>query len=465
LRQANNINLHHLSHYKPNPSSLGRIALVYKTVVINAVGLTQQLLARMPNAQKAGRAATIEHVTPAVTCSVQATYLTGTLPREHGIVGNGWYFRDECEVRFWHQSDKLVQRPRIWEIAKARDASFTCANLFWWNAMYSSADVTVTPRPMYPADGRKLPDVWTHPADLRFELQAKLGQFPLFKFWGPGASIESTAWIASSAMEVDRRFNPTLTLIYLPHLDYALQQFGPEDARIDADLNQTGTRVVILSEYGIEPVTKPPVHLNRALRNQGLLAVRDEVGHELLDAGASAAFAVADHQIAHVYVNDLSKINQVDEILRSTPGVAEVFDRNAQRAIGLDHPRSGEFVAIAEPGTWFTYYYWLDGARAPDYARTVDIHRKPGYDPAELFLNPKLSLVQARIAMKLLQRRLGFRTLLDVIPLDATLVRGTHGREPARADQRPVFISSLRMDDDSIPASEVCASLLLHLAL
>jgi predicted AlkP superfamily pyrophosphatase or phosphodiesterase len=448
-------------------------------VVINAVGLTPKLLSHMPATKtfaERGRLATVGHVTPAVTCSVQATYLTGTLPREHGIVGNGWYFRDTCEVRFWQQSDRLVQRPRLWEIAKQRDRSFTCANLFWWHAMYSKADITVTPRPMYPADGRKIPDIWTHgPGWLRCWLQDNLGPFPLFSFWGPGTSIESTRWIADAAVEIDLEFQPTLSLIYLPHLDYALQRRGPDDPANQTDLKELDDviadllgrsqdqRIIILSEYGIEPVNRP-VHLNRVLREAGLLKVRDELGRELLDAGASAAFAVADHQVAHVYVNDATKLDAVKELIRATPGVGQALDRHAQREIGLDHERSGELIAIAEPGAWFTYYYWLEDKHAPDFARTVEIHRKPGYDPAELFLDPALSAAKLRIGWKLLKRKLGFRTLLDVIPLDASLLRGSHGRSPTAPEHTPLLISSQPdlLSGDSLAAVDVRDLILAH---
>jgi predicted AlkP superfamily pyrophosphatase or phosphodiesterase len=449
-----------------------------RTVVINAVGLTRRIAQQMPSLRSFGRASTIGHVMPAVTCSVQATYLTGTLPREHGIVGNGWYFRDECVIRFWHQSDKLVQRPRIWEIASRRDPSFKTANLFWWNAMYSAADITATPRPMYPADGRKIPDIWTHPPRLRNELQTTFGQFPLFKFWGPAAAIESSEWIANAAIHVDRQSKPDLTLIYLPHLDYSLQKFGPDAPQITSEIqqldnvlrmlleyyqNEAGTRAIILSEYGIAPVHQP-VHLNRVLNAHGLLTLRREIDGDLLDAGASAAFAVADHQVAHVYVNERSRLNEVEQLLRSTPGVAEVLSRDAQYAAGIDHPRSGDLLVVAAEGSWFTYYYWLEDSdqRPPGFARTVDIHRKPGYDPVELFIDPEISNPKARIGWTLMKRRMGFRTLLDVIPLDASLVKGSHGRAPADADAAPVWLEARRSGsgEDVIDPTSVCERIL-----
>ena len=181
-----------------------------KTVVLNVVGLTAELIARAAPRLAAwasgGTIVPVRAAFPAVTCTAQSDYLTGTTPDTHGIVGNGWYVHDDAEVRFWRQSNRLVQAPKIWETARAADPSFTCANMFWWFNMYSSVDCGVTPRPMYPADGRKLPDVYTVPAGLRDDLQRELGTFPLFNFWGPRASIASTRWIAeaSKRVEIDR---------------------------------------------------------------------------------------------------------------------------------------------------------------------------------------------------------------------------------------------------------------------
>lgn len=467
----------------PRAPQIRGVPKLRKTVVLNAVGLTPDLISaqhtpRLKAFADSAAVAAIGDVLPAVTTTVQSTYLTGTWPAEHGIVGNGWYFRDECEVKFWKQSNALVQRPKVWEMAKALDPSFTCANLFWWYAMYSSADYTVTPRPMYPADGRKLPDVWTHPGDLRGELQWELGTFPLFQFWGPATSVKATQWIADAAIRVDRKFDPTLTLVYLPHLDYVLQRVGPDQQKAAADLRELdticgqlidhfegrGAKVVILSEYGITAVSRP-VHLNRVLREKGLLAVRDEVGRDVLDAGESRAFAVADHQVAHVYVNDPSCRDEVRRLIEQTPGVEQVLDDEGKRRHHLDHPRSGEFVAIAAPDAWFTYYYWLDDARMPDYARTVDIHRKPGYDPVELFFDPSLPLLKPRVALTLAKRKLGFRSLLEVIPTDATLVKGSHGRPAPSPGAGPMLMTRQKdlLAETSIDPTEVCHILLKHL--
>jgi predicted AlkP superfamily pyrophosphatase or phosphodiesterase len=452
------------------------------TIVINVVGLTPRMLGpHTPNLNRLasrGTARPLRTITPAVTCAAQATFLTGLLPSGHGIVGNGWYFRDLSEIWFWRQSAALVAGEKVWDAAKARDPAFTCANMFWWYNMYSGADIGVTPRPIYLADGRKLPDCYTQPAELRDELTRLLGPFPLFAFWGPATNIASSEWIGRASIHVRRTRAPMLTLIYLPHLDYGLQRVGPRHPSIAADLRaidavcgeifvdaeRDGARVIVLSEYGITEVSRP-IHVNRALRQAGLLALREELGSELLDAGASPAFAVADHQIAHVYVRDPARINEVRGLLEALPGVQHVLGTEEKRAVGLDHPRSGELVAIAEADSWFTYYHWLDDARAPDFARTVEIHRKPGYDPVELFIDPALGHPKLAVGWRLAKRKLGFRTLMDVIPLDASLVKGSHGRVTDDPADGPILISSeaALMPSEPISATDPKQLILAHL--
>ena len=450
-----------------------------RTLVLDVVGLTRSLLGEntphLLRLAREGGVRNLRTVLPAVTCPAQATFLTGLPPSGHGIVGNGWYFRELAEVLFWRQANGLVSGEKVWESARRRDPDFTCAKLFWWFNMYSTADVTVTPRPMYPADGRKIPDVYTQPADLREELQEKLGTFPLFRFWGPAADLVASRWIADCARHVWVTWKPTLALVYLPHLDYDLQRLGPADPKVGRALREVdalcgelialaradGGRVIVLSEYGITPVSGA-VHPNRVLREAGLLRVRGERGRELLDAGASDAFAVADHQVAHVYVRARERLGEVKALLERTPGVEQVLDAEGQRAAGLGHPRSGELVAVSAADRWFSYYYWLDDERAPDFARTVDIHRKPGYDPVELFLDPALSAPKLRVAAALLKRALGFRTLLNVISLDAGLVRGSHGRLTDRPEDGPCVISS---EPALLPPDEVEAAALKDLML
>ncbi len=429
-----------------------------RTAVLNVVGLTPKLLGdwtpELSRWAKDAAVSKIKPAFPAVTCTAQVNYLTGRYPETHGVVGNGWYSAEDCEIRFWKQSSKLVRAPKVWDAARALDPSFTCANLFWWYNMYSSADYSVTPRPMYPADGRKIPDVYTKPVNLRDELQSALGTFPLFEFWGPRASIRSTEWIAAAAKHVEQKLHPTLTLVYLPHLDYNLQRLGSADAAIEKDVRDVdrvcgdlirhfesqGVQVLVVSEYGLCDVSKP-VHINRLLRQNGFVAFREELGLEVFDPGASAAFAGADHQVAHGYVNGKQAMGKVREVLEAEDGVELVLDRDGQRERRLNHERTGDLVAVAAPDAWFTYYYWLDDQRAPDYARTVDIHRKPGYDPVELFLDPAIMVPAAAVGWRLLKRACRFRTLLDVIPLDATLVKGSHGRPGDANDAGPLLIT------------------------
>lgn len=453
-----------------------------KTVVLNVVGLTPALISNhTPFLQKWSSEAalsSIEPVLPAVTCSAQATYLTGKWPDEHGIVGNGWYFRDECEIKFWKQSNKLVQAPKIWEVAKSIDPDFTCSNMFWWYNMYSTVDFSVTPRPQYLADGRKLPDVYSSPASLRDHLQNQLGTFPLFDFWGPKTSIKSSKWIAEASKMTDDLHNPTLTLIYLPHLDYNIQRYGVSDPKISKDLQEIdsvcedlikfyeakGAQVVILSEYGITDVTKP-VALNRVLRKHDLISIREERGLELLDAGASKAFAVADHQVAHIYINDLSKVAEVKNIIEKVPGVEKVLKGAERAAYHLDHDRAGELVAIADADSWFSYYYWFDDNKAPDFARTVEIHKKPGYDPVEMIADPKIKFLMPKVGFKLLKKKIGMRVLMDIIPLDDKLIKGSHGRIPKSKNDRPLIISKNKkyLKNSEIKAPEVFNIIMNHL--
>ena len=424
-----------------------------KTVVIDIVGLSSSLVGEhTPFLKKysEGRITTINPMLPAVTTSVQSTYVTGKYPQEHGIVGNGWYDRIDCEVKFWKQSNKLVYGEKIWERAKKQDPKFTFANMFWWYNMYSSADYAVTPRPNYLADGRKLPDCYSVPAALRDELQRELGQFPLFQFWGPGANIKSTKWIADASIYTDTKYDPTLTLIYLPHLDYCLQKYGQDFSKISKEMGEIdkvvehlvahyrskNSRIILLSEYGITDVNNP-VSINRVLREHGFLQIRVERGLELLDAGASKAFAVADHQVAHIYINDPLVTAKVRSVVENIPGVELVLDRSDQKRYGIDHERAGDLVAMADSRSWFAYYFWLEDAKAPDYARVVDIHKKPGYDPVEMFMTSKL-----RAGYKLLRKKTGFRYVMDVIPLDPYLVKGSHGRIGTEKQFHPVFIGN-----------------------
>ncbi|MFF9208552.1 MULTISPECIES: alkaline phosphatase family protein [unclassified Streptomyces] len=449
-------------------------------LVLDVVGLTPRLLEHMPRLKAlagSGSRAPLDTVLPAVTCSVQATFLTGTHPAGHGVVGNGWYFRDLGDVLLWRQHNALIEGDKVWDAARRAHPGYTVANVCWWYAMGADTDWTVTPRPVYHADGRKEPDCYTWPPSLHDELTEQFGTFPLFHYWGPTADLTSSRWIIDATRHLNRTRRPDLTLCYLPHLDYDLQRYGPDDPRshraaadLDAalaplldDARAEGRTVLALSEYGITPVRRP-VDINRALRRAGLLQVHTQDGMEYLDAMASRAFAVADHQIAHVYVRRPEDLAATRAALDGLPGLAELLDDEGKKAHHLDHPRAGDLVAVADEDAWFTYYYWLDDARAPDFARLVDIHRKPGYDPAELFMDPLDPYVKLRAAGALARKKLGLRYRMAVVPLDPAPVRGSHGRLPTSDDDGPlVLCSTPRAVGDRVAATDV-KSLVLHLA-
>lgn len=432
-------------------------------LLIDAVGLTHnQIGEHTPTLQSLaarGAAAPMRGILPGVTLSAQATMLTGKQPSEHGCVGNGWYWRELGETWLWRQANTLIQAPKLYERAAQRDPHFTAAKLFWWFNMGAQVDWSITPKPFYPADGSKIFDVYGTPPGFPERAKEDHGPFPFFDFWGPKAGLPSSRWIADVALDLMERERPTLTMVYLPHLDYDHQRFGPSHPRsrkalveldgllgeLLARADEIGAETVIVSEYGIEDANQP-VHVNRALREAGLLRVRETPVGEMLDPFACRAFCVSDHQLGHVYVQDPTALDETRRVLAGLPGVAEVLEGPALEAAGLAHSRSGDLVIVAEKGAWFTYYYWLDDAVAPDFARTVDIHRKPGYDPCELFVDPKLKLPALRVARRVAQKKLGLRYLMDVIPIDANLVGGTHGRLVDDPGDGPVFLSSSSWD-------------------
>src|ERR687898_267414 len=386
-------------------------------VMIDAVGVTPRALTHMPRLRRlagAGFQARLDPVLPAVTCSVQSSLLTGLEPTGHGIVGNGWYFRDLGEVFLWRQHNKLVQGEKVWETARRARPGFKVANVCWWYAMGATTDFTVTPRPIYFADGAKAPDCYTRPPSLHDRLTGELGEFPLFTYWGPTANITSSRWIAEASRRLLDEEELDMLLVYLPHLDYDHQRFGPgapESAAAAAELDDVagafvehaqrrGDTVVVLSEYGITDARRP-VDVNRALRRAGLLRVYTQAGMEYLDPWTSRAFAVADHQVAHVYVRDPADVAAASAALSGLPGVDMVLEGDARREAGLGHER-----------------------------------------PAELFMDPEDKLVKARAGAALVRKKIGMRYVMSVVPLDPSPVRGTHGRLPADAADAPVLLCS-----------------------
>jgi len=427
-------------------------------VLINAVGLTPRLLSHAPRLSALGWHVPMRDIVPSVTMSAQATLLTGQPVEKHGIVGNGWLFRDTNEIRFWQQSNRLIQTEPLYATARRRAAeqgrTFTSAKLFWWLNQGADVDISVTPKPHYAIDGNKAFGITGNPEGYTDELERKLGSFPFHTFWGPMAGLPCTKWIARCAAEVLSDKRPDLTLVYLPHLDYDPQRFGPSGCNMAKQVKQlddacepllsaakkAGARVWVVSEYGHCDVSKP-VYVNRVLRAAGLLSVRKGPFGEQLETYQSRAFAVCDHQVAHVYVRDVSDISRTKDLLATLPGVARVLAGEERAEVGLRHERAGELIVLSERDAWFAYPFWLDDALAPDYARAVAIHHKPGYDPCELFLDPAIRLPKLKLASKLLSKKLGFRMTMDVVPLDATLVKGSHGLVAADPQDGPLFVS------------------------
>lgn len=390
-----------------------------RVCLLNVVGLTPALLGHAPRISALGSAVSWVPPIPAVTCTVQATLLTGLAPDKHGIVGNGWYERQSAEVRFWQQSNRLIEGSKFYEGVET-------AKMFWWFNQHAPVRWSATPKPHYGCDGSKVFDIIDA---TECELVKHLGPFPFFTFWGPNAGLPATQWIAQATARVLREKRPELTMCYLPHLDYDFQRFSEPSMERVAEVDrcaglvidaarEVGAIPVVVSEYGLVPV-KRAVAINRILRQAGLLAVRNGPFGEMLLPGDSRAFAVVDHQVAHVYLSDLGLRLRVQRLLEAEAGIAAVV---LPEELSLGHDRSGDLIVLSEPDAWFSYYYWLEDRYAPDFARTVDIHRKPGYDPCELFMTSR-----ARAMFRLMQKKLGFRMKMDVIPLDAGLVGGSHG--------------------------------------
>lgn len=433
-------------------------------VVLNIVGLSPYMLGdNTPNINRllenGYQSQPMQAAFPAVTTTAQSAMLTGKHATEHGIVGNGWYFKDLAEVGFWKQSNHLVQSDKVWDVLKQTHPETKVSMLFWWYNMYANVNNSITPRPHYLADGNKIFDLYSAPNGLHQSIEQQIGTFPFFNFWGPKAGIGASQWIANSAIKEFALNQPNLQLVYLPHLDYCLQKFGPKHASIANEVQAIDNIIgqmleayppevefILVSEYGITQVDTP-IHINKALREQGLIQVREthlnaKRSIENIDCGASKAFAVADHQCAHVYINDQEVFEQVKTLLENLPGVEQVLDKQEQQQYyQLSHQRSGDLVVISQENAWFTYYFWLDDNKAPEFARTVDIHRKIGYDPVEMFIDPELPLPLWQVGKRVLKKKLGFRYLMDVIPLDPSLVKGSHGRLTDDPEEGAILIA------------------------
>lgn len=410
-------------------------------VLLSIPGLRERDVAVMPNLRKlmaGGEIAELVPGFPCVTCPVQANMTTGRRPSEHGVVANGFYWRDRGEIEMWTSPNECIDRPQLWDLL-SQHGGLTSAAWFPLHSKGAKADYICTPAPIHNPDGTESLWCYTRPAELYGRLRDELGHFPLQHFWGPMAGIKSTAWIAESAVLAARPWRPDFFYLYLPHLDYAAQRTGPESpAAVNAvdELDEVIGRMangfheaygdagllwLAAGEYAIVPVDHV-VYPNRVLREAGLLAIREADDGEHLDPRASRAWALADHQFSHVFVGgrDQQVVRQVADVFRGQPGIAEVLVGEQLARYGLNHERSGDLVLVSEPNSWQAYYYWMSDDRAPSFARTIDIHRKPGYDPVELHFDP----------------------ITRSIPLDAGLVKGSHGAPAMDASQRTVLLAT-----------------------
>jgi predicted AlkP superfamily pyrophosphatase or phosphodiesterase len=418
-------------------------------IVLDIVGLSPSLLKKeslLPNITKLKNSGTYRSMTPsfpAVTCPVQATLLTGKPPADHGIIGNGYFDRQRMRTEFWAQEDSLVRGPRIWDIMKERDAGSKIAVLFWQNSKYINADIVITPSPLH-TDTKMIEWCYSKPVGYYEQLANQIGPFPLMDYWGPMAGEKSSRWIAKAGIVTLKQEEPDMLLAYIPHIDYISQRQPPDSPEVEKELKgvdkivgefiafrddygKDKITIFVISEYGFVSV-KSVVLPNLALRQAGLLKVREINGSEYIDFELSQAFAVVDHQIAHIYCKE-NMLDKTKEVLKGTQGIQQILGHTEQRAFQIHHPRSGEFIALSEPDKWFAYYYWQDAAKAPYYAQTVDIHNKPGYDPCELFIDPQTKS----------------------IPLRPELIKGSHGLPAKRDEQLAVMLCSDSTLDDYAP--------------
>jgi predicted AlkP superfamily pyrophosphatase or phosphodiesterase len=430
-----------------------------RVIVLDVVGLSPDhftytdKLPHMAGLAGRGRLHRMKPVFPAVTLPVQAALTTGVFPEQNGVVANGFYRRQFFEVSFWEQAASLVQHERIWDYLRRNVPGLTTAALFMQNTLYADCDCIVTPRPMHTDEGL-VPWCYSKPVGFYEELCAEIGPFNLMHYWGPMTSIESSRWIARAAVKIMERIRPDLMFVYLPHLDYCTQKVGPDSPVVMDELMQVDAEVgrivqgvddlglrdetvfVIVSEYAFSKV-QGDIALNRILRENGLLSTRTIQGRDYVDFELTPAFAMVDHQVAHIYLKPGYE-KPVRRVLEKIEGIDMLLERDGKRRFRVDHANSGEIIAVSARNRWFSYYWWDDGKREPDFAGHVDIHRKPGYDPLELFLEP------------------GSRRISQ----DTSLIRGSHGYPPlALADEVPLLISGDLPDDlQAVNRKELCVT-------
>ena len=417
-----------------------------KLIVLDVVALTQKHLSSglVPNISKIlenGFFCPMIPTFPAVTCSVQASMTSGYYPSEHGIIANGFYDRQTKSVAFWEQYDSLVEKPRIWNILKQKNPNLKTAVLFFQNSLYIDADIVITPKPIH-LENKFVMWCYSKPVGYYEELVKSIGEFDLKSYWGPFASLDSSKWIMDAAKQTIERHQPDLMFVYLPHLDYSGQKYGPDSNEFEKSLGELDSlvgqliefldyhnlkdqyEIMILSEYSFENVTNS-VSPNVILRDKGLLKVRTIGGKEYLDFENSKAFAMVDHQISHVFTKKGIE-DEVKNIFIKQDGISEVLDSISKKMWNIDHPKSGELILCSDNDSWFNYFWWNDSKYSPEFASNVDIHRKPGYDPLELFLEPTTNKISQ----------------------NTELVKGSHGLvNPKYFSNLPIFGMSVKSEE------------------
>ena len=397
------------------------MTLSRKLLVVQLAAFGAHIAARLKRVPGNLAFQSIDSVFPAVTCTAQASFRTGTLPSAHGMIANGVYHERLKKILFWEQAASLVAGPRLWDAFRARGGKV--GMMFWQQSLGESVDLVVSPRPIHKHSGGMIQDVYTTPRGLYERLCERVGRkFNLMHYWGPLASRKSSEWIVDAVCAVMDMpdIAPDLLLAYLPHMDYDLQRYGTDHSKVDRAVNELegylttlydaaqakGYDVLFVGDYAIKTVKHGAIFPNGALRNADLFLTQTVKGMAYPDFFAGKAFAMVDHEVAHVYVPDRNELERTRLVLADIEGVANVLDREMQKAWGIDHPHSGDYVMIAEDGYWFAYPWWTDRAEAPDFATHVDIHNKPGFDACELF----------------------FGWPPGSVSVDPSKVRGSHGR-------------------------------------
>jgi predicted AlkP superfamily pyrophosphatase or phosphodiesterase len=408
-------------HNKINKKS--KYIIVLDIVGLDVTHISSGLVPTISDLASNGEYGYLKPVFPSVTSTVQASILSGKYPNQHGIISNGLFDRENIQTLFWEQSSKLVQSERIWDILKKKNNNIQTSVLFWQNTMFANSEFVITPRPIHLENGHM--DMWCYsrPPEYYEEVSQSIGEFDLYSYWGPLASFKSTEWISKSVEFTMEKHKPNLLYAYFPQLDYSSQKFGKNSNQVKDDLKKIDivvnsiiekikklgiiedTEFILFSEYGFNDVNEG-ISINKILREKGLLVTRTIKNKEYIDFEYSKAFAIVDHQIANIYLNKHEDKTNVKKVLENIPNIEMICDDKEKQNLKIDHSRSGDLIAISNKDKWFSYYWWNDDDKAPTFTKTVDIHRKPGYDPLELFFNHETKS----------------------IPFETSLIKGSHGR-------------------------------------